>query len=353
MLRLLVLLLICLVSPLRALTLTPLVEGLNHPWGLALLPEGGYLIGERPGRLLRIDAGGERHVISGLPPIANQGQGGLLDLALDDEGWVYLSYSEPGDDGAGTAVARARLQKDALVDWQLLFRQQPKVAGGAHFGSRLVLTDDGYLFITLGDRYSERARAQTLDNHLGKTVRLHKDGRVPADNPFVKTAGALPEIWSLGHRNMQGAALRPVSQQLWAHEHGPQGGDEVNLIVPGHNYGWPKVTFGEEYGGGKIGSGTQAPGMTPPLWVWVPSIAPSGMHFYQGELFKEWQGDLLVGALRGQALLRLRLAGDKIISEERLLTDLGERIRTIREGTDGALYLLTDSGKGRLLKLTP
>ncbi|MGE6125008.1 PQQ-dependent sugar dehydrogenase [Aeromonas rivipollensis] len=353
MLRLLVLLLICLVSPLRALTLTPLVEGLNHPWGLALLPEGGYLIGERPGRLLRIDAGGERHLISGLPPIANQGQGGLLDLALDDEGWLYLSYSEPGNGGAGTAVARARLQKDALVDWQLLFRQQPKVAGGAHFGSRLVLTDDGYLFITLGDRYSERARAQTLDNHLGKTVRLHKDGRVPADNPFVKTAGALPEIWSLGHRNMQGAALRPVSQQLWAHEHGPQGGDEVNLIVPGHNYGWPKVTFGEEYGGGKIGVGQSAPGMTPPLWIWVPSIAPSGMTFYQGALFKEWQGDLLVGALRGQALLRLRLAGDKIISEERLLTDLGERIRTIREGTDGALYLLTDSGKGRLLKLTP
>ncbi|MFM5557699.1 PQQ-dependent sugar dehydrogenase [Aeromonas rivipollensis] len=353
MLRLLVLLLICLVSPLRALTLTPLVEGLNHPWGLALLPEGGYLIGERPGRLLRIDAGGERHLISGLPPIANQGQGGLLDLALDDEGWLYLSYSEPGDGGAGTAVARARLQKDALVDWQLLFRQQPKVAGGAHFGSRLVLTDDGYLFITLGDRYSERARAQTLDNHLGKTVRLRKDGRVPADNPFVKTVGALPEIWSLGHRNMQGAALRPVSQQLWAHEHGPQGGDEVNLILPGHNYGWPKVTFGEEYGGGKIGVGQSAPGMTPPLWVWVPSIAPSGMHFYQGELFKEWQGDLLVGALRGQALLRLRLAGDKIISEERLLTDLGERIRTIREGADGALYLLTDSGKGRLLKLTP
>lgn len=353
MLRLLVLLLICLVSPLRALTLTPLVEGLNHPWGLALLPEGGYLIGERPGRLLRIDTGGERHLISGLPPIANQGQGGLLDLALDDEGWLYLSYSEPGDGGAGTAVARARLQKDALVDWQLLFRQQPKVAGGAHFGSRLVLTDDGYLFITLGDRYSERARAQTLDNHLGKTVRLRKDGRVPADNPFVKTVGALPEIWSLGHRNMQGAALRPVSQQLWAHEHGPQGGDEVNLILPGHNYGWPKVTFGEEYGGGKIGVGQSAPGMTPPLWVWVPSIAPSGMHFYQGELFKEWQGDLLVGALRGQALLRLRLAGDKIISEERLLTDLGERIRTIREGADGALYLLTDSGKGRLLKLTP
>ncbi|MBS4700810.1 PQQ-dependent sugar dehydrogenase [Aeromonas media] len=353
MLRLLVLLLICLVSPLRALTLTPLVEGLNHPWGLALLPEGGYLIGERPGRLLRIDAGGERHVISGLPPIANQGQGGLLDLALDHEGWVYLSYSEPGDGGAGTAVARARLQKDALVDWQLLFRQQPKVAGGAHFGSRLVLTDDGYLFITLGDRYSERARAQTLDNHLGKTVRLHKDGRVPADNPFVKTAGVLPEIWSLGHRNMQGAALRPVSQQFWAHEHGPQGGDEVNLILPGHNYGWPVVTFGEEYGGGKIGVGQSAPGMTPPLWVWVPSIAPSGMTFYQGALFKEWQGDLLVGALRGQALLRLRLAGDKIISEERLLTDLGERIRTIREGADGALYLLTDSGKGRLLKLTP
>ena len=189
MLRLLALLLVCLVLPVRALTLTPVAGELRHPWGLAFLPDGGYLVSERPGRLLRIDAGGNRHVVSGLPPLAATGQGGLLDLALDSDGWLYLSYSEPGDGGAGTAVARARLQKDALVDWQLLFRQQPKVAGGAHFGSRLVLTDDGYLFITLGDRYSERERAQTLDNHLGKTVRLHKDGRVPADNPFVKTPG--------------------------------------------------------------------------------------------------------------------------------------------------------------------
>jgi len=353
MLRLLALLLVCLVLPVRALTLTPVAGELRHPWGLAFLPDGGYLVSERPGRLLRIDAGGEHHIISGLPPLAAAGQGGLLDLALDDEGWLYLSYSEPGDGGAGTAVARARLQKEALVDWQLLFRQQPKVAGGAHFGSRLVLTDDGYLFITLGDRYSERARAQTLDNHLGKTVRLHKDGRVPADNPFVTTPGALPEIWSLGHRNMQGAALRPDSRQFWAHEHGPQGGDEVNLILPGHNYGWPRVTFGEEYGGGKIGVGQSAPGLTPPRWIWVPSIAPSGMAFYQGALFKGWQGDLLVGALRGQALLRLRLDGDTIVSQERLLTDQGERIRTVKEGPDGALYLLTDSGQGRLLKLTP
>ncbi|MDX7710969.1 PQQ-dependent sugar dehydrogenase [Aeromonas caviae] len=364
MLRLFALLLVCLALPVRALTLTQVAGDLRHPWGLAFLPDGGYLVSERPGRLLRIDAGGERHLISGLPPLAAAGQGGLpplaaagqgglLDLALDGEGWVYLSYSEPGDGGAGTAVARARLQKDALVDWQLLFRQQPKVAGGAHFGSRLVLTEDGYLFITLGDRYTERERAQTLDNHLGKTVRLHKDGRVPADNPFVTTAGALPEIWSLGHRNMQGAALRPDSRQFWAHEHGPQGGDEVNLILPGHNYGWPRVTFGEEYGGGKIGVGQSAPGLTAPRWIWVPSIAPSGMAFYQGALFKEWRGDLLVGALRGQALLRLRLDGDTIVSQERLLTDLGERIRTVKEGPDGALYLLTDSGQGRLLKLTP
>jgi aldose sugar dehydrogenase len=349
---LLALLLICLVAPVRALTITPVATDLAHPWGLAFLPGGELLVSERPGRLLRIDAQGARHPISGLPPIANAGQGGLLDLALDEEGWLYLSYSEPGDGGAGTTVARARLQKDALVDWQLLFRQQPKVAGGAHFGSRLVLMDD-YLFITLGDRYTERERAQTLDNHLGKTVRLHRDGRVPTDNPFVKTTGALPEIWSLGHRNMQGAALRPGSPQFWTHEHGPQGGDEVNLILPGRNYGWPKVTFGEEYGGGKIGTGQDAPGMTAPLWIWVPSIAPSGMTFYQGELFKGWQGDLLVGALRGQALMRLKLEGDKIVSQERLLTDLGERIRTVKEGPDGALYLLTDSGEGRLLRLTP
>lgn len=277
---LLTLLLFCLMAPARALTLVPLADGLAHPWGLAFLPGGELLVSERPGRLLRIDSKGQRHPVSGLPPIANQGQGGLLDLALDGEGWLYLSYSEPGDGGAGTAVARAQLQEDSLVDWQLLFRQRPKVAGGAHFGSRLLLTDDGYLFITLGDRFTERERAQSLDNHLGKTVRLHKDGRVPDDNPFVRVPGALPEIWSLGHRNMQGAALRPGSEQFWAHEHGPQGGDEVNLILPGHNYGWPRVTFGEEYGGGKIGAGTAAPGMTPPLWVWVPSIAPSGMTFY-------------------------------------------------------------------------
>ncbi|WP_349921275.1 PQQ-dependent sugar dehydrogenase [Aeromonas veronii] len=350
--RLLALLLICLATPLRALTLTPIATDLAHPWGLAFLPDGEMLVSERPGRLLHIDAKGERHQISGLPPIASQGQGGLLDLALDGDGWLYLSYSEPGDGGAGTAVARARLQKDTLMDWQPLFRQQPKVAGGAHFGSRLVLMDD-YLFITLGDRYTERERAQSLDNHLGKTVRLHRDGRVPVDNPFVKTAGALPEIWSLGHRNMQGAALRPGNQQFWTHEHGPQGGDEINLIQPGHNYGWPKVTFGEEYGGGKIGTGQSAPGMTAPLWIWVPSIAPSGMTFYQGTLFKEWQGDLFVGALRGQSLMRLSLEGDKVVSQERLLTDLGERIRTVKEGPDGALYLLTDSGKGRLLRLTP
>lgn len=353
MLRLFALLLFCLLAPARALTLVPLVDGLAHPWGLVFLPAGEMLVSERPGRLLRIDAEGRRHPISGLPPIASEGQGGLLDLALDQEGWLYLSYSEPGEGGAGTAVARARLQKDALTDWQLLFRQQPKVAGGAHFGSRLQLTDDGYLFITLGDRFTERERAQSLDNHLGKTVRLHKDGRVPADNPFVKTAGALPEIWSLGHRNMQGAALRPGSQQFWAHEHGPQGGDEVNLILPGHNYGWPRVTFGEEYGGGKIGIGQEAPGMTPPRWIWVPSIAPSGMTFYRGDLFKQWRGDLFVGALRGQALVRLRMAGDKIIGEERLLTELGERIRTVEEGPDGALYLLTDADNGRLLKLLP
>jgi glucose/arabinose dehydrogenase len=353
MLRLLALLLICLITPLRALTLTPLVEGLIHPWGLVLLPDGEWLVGERPGRLLRIDANGRRHPVRGLPVIAATGQGGLLDLAQDADGWLYLSYSEPGDGGAGTAVARTRLQKDTLVDWQLLFRQQPKVAGSAHFGSRLQLTEDGYLFITLGDRFTERERAQSLDNHLGKTVRLYKDGRVPADNPFTKRPGALPEIWSLGHRNMQGAALRPGSQQLWTHEHGPQGGDEVNLILPGHNYGWPRVTSGEEYGGGKIGTGSEDPGMTPPKWVWVPSIAPSGMLFYRGELFRGWQGDLLIGALRGRALVRLQLAGDKIIGEERLLTEQGERIRTVKEGPDGALYLLTDAPAGRLLKLSP
>ncbi|WFC15079.1 PQQ-dependent sugar dehydrogenase [Aeromonas salmonicida] len=352
MFRLLVVLL-CLIAPVRAITLIPLVEGLSHPWGLVLLPGGEFLISERTGRLLRIDPQGKRHTVQGLPPIASAGQGGLLDLARDKEGWIYLSYSEPGQGGAGTAVARARLQDDRLHQWQLLFRQQPKMGGSAHFGSRLLTGDDGYLYITLGDRYRGRDQAQSLDNHLGKTIRLHLDGRVPQDNPFVQQTGALPEIWSLGHRNMQGAALHPVTGQFWAHEHGPQGGDEVNLIQPGRNYGWPRVSFGEEYGGGKIGSGTAAPGMVPPKWIWVPSIAPSGMTFYQGTLFKAWQGDLLVGALRGQALLRLKMEGDKIVSQERLLTELGARIRSVKEGPDGAIYLLTDAPDGRLLKLMP
>lgn len=328
-------------------------QGLVHPWGLAFLPGGDLLVSERPGRLLRISADGQRHPVAGLPEIAAEGQGGLLDLAQDDEGWLYFSYSEPGPGGSSTAVARARLQDDRLVSLQPLFSQRPKVSGGAHFGSRLVLGSDGLLYITLGDRFHYRDQAQRLDNHIGKTVRLNRDGSVPHDNPFIHTRGALPEIWSLGHRNMQGAAWRPVARQFWAHEHGPQGGDEVNLIERGNNYGWPRVSFGEEYGGGKIGEGGSAPGLTGPLKVWVPSIAPSGMLFHSGNHYPQWQDKLFIGALRGQKLVELTLAGDSIIAERALLTEQGERIRTIKEGPDGALYLLTDSAAGKLLRVTP
>ncbi|MFM4962449.1 PQQ-dependent sugar dehydrogenase [Aeromonas bivalvium] len=355
--RLILCLLLCLtLAPLPGaspLHVSLLHRDLAHPWGLVFLPGGDLLVSERPGRLLRLGADGRRHVVTGLPEIAAQGQGGLLDLALDDEGWLYFSYSEPGPGGSSTAVARARLQDERLISLQPLFSQRPKVSGGAHFGSRLVLGGDGLLYITLGDRYHQRDLAQRLDNHIGKTVRLNRDGSVPADNPFRHTQGALPEIWSLGHRNMQGAAWRPLANQFWTHEHGPQGGDEVNLILGGQNYGWPRVSFGEEYGGGKIGEGAAAPGLIPPLKVWVPSIAPSGMAFHSGARYPQWRDKLFVGALRGQSLRELTLAGDAIVGERTLLGERGERIRTVKEGPDGALYLLTDSGSGKLLRLTP
>jgi aldose sugar dehydrogenase len=328
-------------------------KGLVHPWGLVFLPGGDLLVSERPGRLLRIQADGQRQKVSGLPEIAAQGQGGLLDLALDEQGWLYFSYSEPGAGGSSTAVSRAKLQNNALVEVQPLFSQRPKVEGGAHFGSRLVLGSDGLLYITLGDRFNYRSQAQHLDNHLGKTIRLNRDGSLPPDNPFIHTQGALPEIWSLGHRNMQGAAWRPEVNQFWTHEHGPQGGDEVNLILGGRNYGWPRVSFGEEYGGGKIGEGSSAPGLTSPLKVWVPSIAPSGMAFHSGAHYPQWRDKLFIGALRGQSLRELTLAGDTIVGERTLLGERGERIRTVKEGPDGALYLLTDGAAGKLLRLTP
>ncbi|MEN9314639.1 MAG: hypothetical protein RIS35_1032, partial [Pseudomonadota bacterium] len=263
-------------------------------------------------------------------------------------------YAEPNDKGGRTAIARAELDGDTLRNLRVIFRQQPDAEGGNHWGSRLVVDREGLLFATLGDRFTLRDKAQDLGTHLGKVVRIRTDGSVPADNPFVAKPGALPEIWSYGHRNPQGAALHPSTGRLWTQEHGPQGGDEVNLTLGGRNYGWPVITFGREYGTGwKIGEGTRRPDVEAPRWQWTPSIAPSGMAFYTGERFPAWRGSLLVGALRGQMLVRLETDGDRIVREERMLEGLGERIRDVRQGPDGFVYLLTDHPEGRILKLTP
>lgn len=355
----LLLLLALLVTPLAAeeYRIVTLADGLDHPWGLVELPNGELLVGERRGRLLRLSADGRRRVITGLPSLVSAGQGGLLDLALHPDftsnNWLYFSYSQPGKGGAGTAVARARLQDTTLSDLEVIFVQQPKTSGSAHFGSRLVFDDQGYLFITTGERYHSRDLAQRLDNHLGKILRLHDDGRVPTDNPFIQTPNAKPEIWSYGHRNIQGAAIHPSSGVLWIHEHGPRGGDEVNIIKAGANYGWPLVTHGREYSGGIISQHTHRDGMEDPLWVWVPSIAPSGMLFYRGALFPQWRNSLLVGALAGRKLVRLTLDGQQITDEQPLLDKLGLRFRTLAEAKDGSIYLLTDQANGQLLKLLP
>ncbi|MDG4550829.1 MAG: PQQ-dependent sugar dehydrogenase [Candidatus Contendobacter sp.] len=343
----------------HAFRVAVVTRGLEHPWGLAFLPDGRLLVTERPGRLRLVAADGtlDPQPVAGLPPIAAQGQGGLLDVALHPQfaknGLVYLSYAAQGEGGVGTEVARGRLVDRRLEDMKVLFRQHPKSKGGRHFGSRLVFDRQGNLYITMGDR-GEMERAQNLDDLAGKIARLRDDGQIPVDNPFVNRAGARPEIYSLGNRNVQGAALHPATGELWAHEHGPQGGDEVNVIRAGRNYGWPVITYGVEYViGTKIGEGTHKPGMEQPLHVWVPSIAPSGMAFYQGDRFPRWRGDLFVGALKGQMLVRLRFDGEKVVREERLLKDELGRIRDVRAGPDGYLYLLTDSSEGVIARLEP
>jgi glucose/arabinose dehydrogenase len=337
-----------------------LTGGLDHPWSLAFLPGGGFLVSERPGRLRRVDADGRLldKPVGGLPEIRARGQGGLLDVALHPQfeanKWVYLSYVEPGPGGMGTAVARGRLRGDRLSDTEVLFRMLPKSRSGRHFGSRLVFDRDGHLFITLGDR-GDRPRAQDLGDHAGSVIRLNDDGSVPADNPFVGRPDARPEIYSYGHRNIQGATLHPSTGQLWTHEHGPQGGDEINLPVPGVNYGWPVVTYGVNYGiGTAIGEGTEKAGMAQPLHHWTPSIAPSGLAFYEGDRFPGWRGDLFVGSLKFELLLRLQLEDGRVVGEERLLEEALGRIRDVRQGPDGLLYLLTDaSGDGQLVRLVP
>ncbi len=333
-------------------------SGLAHPWGLAFLPDGRMLVTERPGRMRIVTPGGEiGPPLAGLPPVDARAQGGLLDVALDPafaaNRLVYWSYVEPAGNGSnGTAVARGRLGENRLDDVRVLFRQVPKLSGVAHFGSRLAFGRDGRLFITLGERLWWRDGAQALDNDLGKVVRIERDGRMPPDNPFVRTPGARPEIWSLGHRNVQGAALHPATGMLWTLEHGPEGGDEINIDRAGANYGWPVVSHGVDYGSGaKIGEGTSKPGMEPPVTYWVPSIATSGMAFLTSDRYPGWKGSLFVGALRARSLVRLELAGDRVVREERFLTDRLGRIRDVRQGPDGWLYLLTDHSDGQIVRV--
>jgi glucose/arabinose dehydrogenase len=346
----------------RAVTVA---HGLVNPWGLAFLPDGRFLVTEKPGRMRIVGADGKiGPPLGGLPPVVAEGQGGLLDVALDPEfasnRRLYWSYSEPGESRTnGTAVARGRLAGDAgserLEDVEVVFRQQPKVASRLHFGSRLVFAPDGHLYVTLGERGTRQDDAQKLDNHLGKLVRIQPDGGVPTDNPLVGRSDAKPEIWSWGHRNIQGAAIHPTTGELWMHEHGPQGGDELNVARRGGNFGWPVITHGRNYGTGtRIGEGSERADVVPPLKVWLPtSIAPSGMAFLTSDRYPGWKGQLFVGALRGQALLRLELDGQQVRSETRLLQTLNERIRDVRQGPDGWLYLLTDNADGRLMRLVP
>lgn len=340
-----------------ALRVVTVARGLEHPWGLAFLPDGRLLVTERPGRMRIIERDGKPGAaLANLPVLVAQGQGGLLDVHLDRQfatnRTLYFAYSEAGDGGAGTSVARARLAGAGLEEVRVIFRQSPKLRGGLHFGSRIVQAADGNLFITLGERY-QRERAQDIGSHLGKLVRIRPDGSVPPDNPFVGRVGALPEIWSYGHRNVQGAALHPLSGDLWTVEHGAQGGDELNRPQAGRNYGWPVITYGRDYSGASIGEGTAKAGMEQPLHYWDPSIAPSGMAFYTADAIAGWKGSLLVGSLKFRLLSRLELDGNRVLREERLLQGLNERIRDVRVGPDGLVYLLTDSGDGRVLRLEP
>lgn len=335
-------------------------RGLDTPWSLAFLPDGRLLVTERPGRMRIVGADGTLSApIAGVPAVQARGQGGLLDVVLspsfERDRTIFFSFAQPTDSGARTAVARAvlDLQGLRLSEVRVIFAQKDEPSGGHHWGSRLVFDRSGMLFVTLGDRFSGRDKAQDLSSHLGKIVRIAPDGSVPPDNPFVGKPGVLPEIWSYGHRNVQGAALHPVTGRLWAHEHGPQGGDEVNEVLPGRNYGWPVITYGREYViGTKIGEGTERADVEPPRLQWTPSIAPSGMAFSTSTLYPGWQGDLFVGALKFRLVSRLSEQDGKLVERERLLKDAGMRVRDVRQGPDGKLWLL-DETDGAVLRLDP
>jgi len=341
-----------------AVRVETVARGLDHPWALEFLPDGRMLVTERPGRLRIVEpSGGISQPLGGVPPVQASGQGGLLDVALDPEftenHLIYLSYAEPGPGGAGTAVARGRLTDHGLDEVRGIYRQQPKVSGGNHFGSRLVFAPDGRLFVTQGERFWHRDQAQNLSNLLGKIVRIEPDGSVPDDNPFVGRPDARPEIWSYGHRNVQAAAIQPGTGRLWTVEHGARGGDELNHPEAGKNYGWPVITYGIDYTGLRIGEGVAKAGMEQPVYFWDPVIAPSGMLFYSGNAFPDWKGNLLIGSLRG-ALVRLELDGDRVGREWRYRNDgLDARIRDVRQGPDGLVYVVTDEGNGRVLRVRP
>jgi glucose/arabinose dehydrogenase len=339
------------------LRVATVAEGLERPWSLAWLPDGRMLVTERPGRLRIVSADGRlSDPVKGVPEVDDNGQGGLLDILVDpgfaENRTVYFSFAEPSPDGSGTAVVRAELAHGALSNLKVLFRQQPKVSSPVHFGSRLALSPDGTLFITVGER-GQRDLAQDPTVNRGQVIRIHTDGRIPADNPFVGRSGYRPETWSYGHRNPQGAAINPGTGVLWIHEHGARGGDEVNIPKRGGNHGWPVISYGTHYSGAQIGIGTSAPGMEQPIHYWDPSIAPSGMAFYTGEVFAKWRGNLLVGALKFRMVVRLTLDGERVVGQEALISDIGERIRDVRQGPDGYLYLLTDASNGRVLRLEP
>lgn len=344
--------------PAHATTVETVASGFENPWSLAFLPDGAMLVTERPGRLRIVHDGIVSDPIANVPAVVAQKQGGLLDVAVHPgfakNRLIYLTFSENRDAGAnGTSLARARLSDDskALENVEIIFRQQPAIKSGAHFGGRIAFAPDGNLFLTLGERYSQRDSAQDLGTDLGKVVHLTEDGKPAPGNPFIGKADALPEIWSYGHRNPQGAAIEPSTGLLWTVEHGAQGGDEINRPEAGKNYGWPVITYGRDYSGAKIGEGTAKEGMEQPLHYWDPSIAPSGLTFYNGTKYPDWQGDLLVGALAGMKLVRLDIENGKVVGEEPMLEDLGERIRDVRTGPDGEVYLLTDNPEGRILKL--
>jgi glucose/arabinose dehydrogenase len=322
-------------------------KGLDHPWALAFLPDGRMLVTERPGRLRIVSRDGKLSpALAGVPKVFASGQGGLHDVIVDrgygQNQTIYFCYAEPVDDGT-----------PRLEDVAVIFQQDGPLSSGNHFGCRIVQTPDDNLFLSMGDHFTARDQAQNLGNHIGKIIRIRPDGSVPPDNPFVGRAGAKPEIWSYGHRNAQGLAVNPASGKLWEHEHGPRGGDEINIVEKGKNYGWPVIGFGIDYSGAKIHDSTRKDGMEQPIRYWVPSIAPSGMAFYTGDLLPAWRGNLFVGALAAQLLVRLELDGDKVVKEERLLRDVRERIRDVRQGPDGALWLVTDSESGRILRVTP